>query len=65
MVQIDFLAANHVHIVRLCKSVKNAKAHRMDIFAIEQLSCSLSLKFLRLTYMLKFCYEFGEFIPAG
>jgi len=35
MVQMDFLAA----IVGLCKSVKNAKAHREDIFAIAQLSC--------------------------
>jgi len=33
------IAANHVHIVGLCKSVKNAKAHRTDIFAIAQLSC--------------------------
>jgi len=39
MVQMDFLAANHVRIVGLCKSVKNAKAHRADIFAIAQLSC--------------------------
>jgi len=36
---MDFLAANHVRIVRLCKSVKNAKAHRADIFAIAQLFC--------------------------
>jgi len=39
MVQMDFLAVNRVRIVRLCKSVKNAKAHRVDIFAIAQLSC--------------------------
>jgi len=36
---MDFLAANHVRIVGLCKSVKNAKAHCADIFAIAQLSC--------------------------
>jgi len=28
-----------VRIVGLCKSVKNAKAHHADIFAIAQLSC--------------------------
>ena len=39
MVQMDFLAANHVRIVGLCKSVKNAKAHRADMFAIAQVSC--------------------------
>jgi len=38
MVQMVFLAANHVHIVGLCKSAKNAKVHRTDIFAIAQLS---------------------------
>jgi len=42
MVQIDFLAANHVRIIGLYKSVKNAKAHRADIFAIAQLSCCTS-----------------------
>jgi len=40
---MDFIAANHVPIVRLCKSVKNAKAHRVDIIAIAQLSCSCFL----------------------
>ena len=39
MVQMDFLAVNHVLIVGLCKSVKNSKVHRVDIFAIAQLSC--------------------------
>jgi len=39
MVQMDFLGANHVRIVGLCKCVKNAKAHRADIFAIAQFSC--------------------------
>ena len=38
MVQTDFLAANHVRIFGLCKSVKNAKAHRADIFVIAQIS---------------------------
>ena len=39
MVQMDLLAANHVCIVELRKSVKNAKVHGADIFAIAQLSC--------------------------
>ena len=39
MVQMDFLAANYVRTVELCKSVKYAQAHRADIFAIAQLSC--------------------------
>jgi len=34
MVQMDFLAANHVRIVGLCGQV-----HRAVIFAIAQLSC--------------------------
>jgi len=34
MVQVDFLAANHVCIVRLCRH-----AHPAVIFAIAQLSC--------------------------
>jgi len=36
MVQMDFLAANHVHIVGLC-----GQAHRAVIFAIAQLSCCI------------------------
>jgi len=36
---MDFLAVIHVHIVGLCKSVKNAKVHHADIFVIAQLSC--------------------------
>jgi len=40
MVQMDFLAANHVRIVGLCTSLKNATAHRADILAILQLSCT-------------------------
>jgi len=36
MVQMDFLAANHVCIVGLC-----GHAHRAVIFAIAQLSCLL------------------------
>jgi len=39
---MDFLAANYVRIVGLCKSVKNAKVHRADIFAIAQLSYSIN-----------------------
>jgi len=34
MVEIDFVAANHVRIVGLC-----GQAHRAVIFAIAQLSC--------------------------
>jgi len=34
MVQMEFLAANHVHVVGLID-----KAHRTVIFAIAQLSC--------------------------
>jgi len=39
MVQMDFLTANQMRNVGLCKSVKNAKAHHAEIFAIAQLSC--------------------------
>jgi len=45
MVQMDFVAVNYVRFVGLCKSVKNAKAHHADIFAIAQLSC-FALKLL-------------------
>jgi len=34
MVQMDFLAANHVRIVRLC-----GQAHHVVVFAMAQLSC--------------------------
>ena len=38
MVQMDFLAANHVHIVELCGQ---NEAHRAVVFAIAQLSSSV------------------------
>ena len=48
MVQIDFLAANHVCIFRLCDH-----AHRAVIFAIVQLSCSYQVSILSVR---AFCF---------